>query len=149
MLESDTMRTRESDCAHGVTAPLIDVGKSSKPTGWPLRTALLEKSVNAPVSAAALYNARLPSRGEEKAPSPFTALPPRLRMRRPSGMSRCDTNFLGDKVTRRRQGQFDAAMRRLEGCGAPEEQRSGGETEDDTGVLEAEGEATGELSLSP
>lgn len=137
--------------AHVAAAPLIDFAKSAKPAGRPLRTALLEKSVNAPTaSGAAPYKAtRLASHGgEKKVPSPFTALPPRLRMRRPAGMSKCDTGFLGDKVTRRRQGQFDAAMRRLEGCGAPDEQRSGGET-DDTGVLEAEGEATQELSFSP
>lgn len=129
----------------------MDVGKSSKSASRSLRTALLEKSANAPIaSGAGLHKAaRLAAHGgEENAPSPFTALPPRLKMRRPSGLSKCDTNFLGDKVTRRRQGQFDAAMRRLEGCGAPEEQRSGGET-DDTGVLEAEGEATGELTFSP
>ena len=151
LLKSDAVQTRRSDGAKSTAAPLIDVGELSKPAGQPLRTALLEKSINAPTaSGAALHKAvRLPSHGgEEKAPSPFTARPPRLRMRRPSGMSYCDTNFLGDKVTRRRQGQFDAAMRRLEGCGAPEEQRSGGET-DDTGVLEAEGEATQELSFSP
>lgn len=83
-----------------------------------------------------------------------TRLHPSQRFRHASrcaalpGWPNATPTFLGDKVTRRRQGQFDAAMRRLEGCGAPEEQRSGGET-DDTGVLEAEGEATGELSFSP
>ncbi|GAA6052146.1 hypothetical protein JCM3770_001242 [Rhodotorula araucariae] len=88
--------------------------------------------------------------------SPFTALPPRissklrgLRARVVSGSPKkvVDTAFLGEKTTKRRQGQFNAAMRRLEGVGAPTEQRSDDET-DDTGVLEAKGEATEELSFT-
>lgn len=97
-----------------------------------------------------------PSKRPKEDLSPFTALPPRLssKLRGVRGKplptkspKKVDTAFLGDNATRRRQGQFNAAMRRLEGVGVPTEQRSDEET-DDTGVLEAKGEATEELSFT-
>ncbi|GAA5900397.1 hypothetical protein JCM8208_005350 [Rhodotorula glutinis] len=98
-----------------------------------------------------------PSKQPKEDLSPFTALPPRLssKLRGLRGgkaapiesPKRVDTGFLGDNATRRRQGQFNAAMRKLEGVGVPMEQRSDEET-DDTGVLEAKGEATEELSFT-
>ncbi|BGP57332.1 hypothetical protein JCM8202v2_004973 [Rhodotorula sphaerocarpa] len=103
----------------------------------PLRPALAPKAVNRTVSAIAFSAVE-----QAKALSPFTARPPRLQVR-----PTCDTDFFKKKVTQRRQGQLDAAMRRLEGVGAPDEQKSGGET-DDTGVLEAKGEATVDLTFS-
>ncbi|GAA5920811.1 hypothetical protein JCM3775_003962 [Rhodotorula graminis] len=98
-----------------------------------------------------------PSKKPKEDLSPFTALPPRLSSKLRSlrggqpapteNAKKVDTGFLGDNATRRRQGQFNAAMRKLEGVGAPAEQRSDEET-DDTGVLEAKGEATEELSFT-
>jgi len=98
-----------------------------------------------------------PSKQPKEDLSPFTALPPRLssKLRGLRGAKavpdespkKVDTGFLGDNATRRRQGQFNAAMRKLEGVGVPAEQRSDEET-DDTGVLEAKGEATEELSFT-
>lgn len=123
----------------------IKLSQTTRPAERPTRKALLDKSTNASVVHSALNRVRGGLAGDN-AVSPFTALPPRLTLRKPA-VSACNTDFLGSKVTRRRQGQLDAAVRRLEGVGAPEEQRSGGET-DDTDVLEAEGEATQDLSFS-
>ncbi|GAA6023908.1 hypothetical protein JCM11491_002690 [Sporobolomyces phaffii] len=125
--------------------------------------------------------------GDNDALSPFTALPPRLgaNLRAASGRGRfsarssagsfdggieqqqkkkvVDVRFLGDAVSHRRQVQFNAAARRLEGTGRPSEQRS---DDDDTtgdhtgallrvvvpgrsrGVLEADGEATIDSSFA-
>ncbi|GAA5863086.1 hypothetical protein JCM3774_001416 [Rhodotorula dairenensis] len=127
------------------SARSLVLDEAPKSGGRPTRKALLDKSTNAPVIYPMHDKVRRGLAGE-KASSPFTTLPPRLNLRK-SAVSACNTDFLGSKVTRRRQGQLDAAMRRLEGVGAPDEQKSGGET-DDTGVLEAEGEATHDLSFS-
>ncbi|GAA5984790.1 hypothetical protein JCM10908_003505 [Rhodotorula pacifica] len=127
-------------------AAFEDAGQTLKPAARPLRKPLLVKSVNAHPSAPTM-RALASVSAETKALSPFTALPPRLKMRLREA-STCSTHFFGNKkLSRRRQGQVDAAMRKLEGIGAPDEQHSGGET-DDTGALEAQGEATEDLSFS-
>lgn len=107
------------------------------------RRVLAEKAVNKVLAGPLAQDVGAGT--AETALSPFTALPPRLTVLRSRPV--CDTAFLGANVTYRRQDQLDAAMRRLEGVGVPEEQRSGGET-DDTGVYEAHGEATQELSFT-
>jgi hypothetical protein len=89
-----------------------------------------------------------PTKEHENAPSPFTALPPKLglKMRIRAKMSpkkkTVDVGFLGTTVvTKRRKDQFDAARRKLEGTGTPEEQISDGESDgDNSGILEASGE---------
>jgi hypothetical protein len=118
------------------------------------RKVLSEKPVNQQVALLSRSTSS-PSKKPKDEQSPFTALPPRLsaKLRGARGKlssespKRVDTGFLGDNATKRRQGQFNAAMRRLEGIGAPAEQRSDSET-DDTGVLEAQGEATDELTFT-
>ncbi|BGP34707.1 hypothetical protein JCM10296v2_006529 [Rhodotorula toruloides] len=118
------------------------------------RKVLSEKPVNQQVALLSRSTSS-PSKKPKDEQSPFTALPPRLsaKLRGARGKlsskspKRVDTGFLGDNATKRRQGQFNAAMRRLEGIGAPAEQRSDSET-DDTGVLEAHGEATDELTFT-
>ncbi|GAA5995655.1 uncharacterized protein JCM10292_005305 [Rhodotorula paludigena] len=134
-------------------APFVVPAKPLKAATVPRKT-LGPKSVNR--MAAALSQSASSSVQPHKEDSPFTALPPRLsskwRGMRGKVVSKSpkkvvDTGFLGDSATTRRQGQFNAAMRRLEGVGAPSEQRSDEET-DDTGVLEAKGEATEELTFS-
>lgn len=71
-----------------------------------------------------------------------------------------DTAFLGKSASKRRKAQFDAARRRLEGVGAPSEQRSDSDDEDTTaeharskaaikGVLQGGGESSGLLVTSP
>lgn len=118
------------------------------------RKVLAEKPVNRQVSILS-QSTSSPSKQPKDERSPFTALPPRLSAKlrgardklSSKSPKRVDIGFLGDNATKRRQGQFNAAMRRLEGIGAPAEQRSDSET-DDTGVLEACGEATDELTFS-
>ncbi|CDR35813.1 RHTO0S01e07668g1_1 [Rhodotorula toruloides] len=118
------------------------------------RKVLSEKPVNQQVALLSRSTSS-PSKKPKDEQSPFTALPPRLSAKLRGARTklsskspkRVDTGFLGDNATRRRQGQFNAAMRRLEGIGAPAEQRSDSET-DDTGVLEAQGEATDELTFT-
>ncbi|BGP02805.1 Proteophosphoglycan ppg4 [Rhodotorula toruloides ATCC 204091] len=118
------------------------------------RKVLSEKPINQQVALLSRSTSS-PSKKPKDQQSPFTALPPRLsaKLRGARGKlsskssKRVDTGFLGDNATTRRQGQFNAAMRRLEGIGAPAEQRSDSET-DDTGVLEAHGEATDELTFT-
>ncbi|GAA6063061.1 hypothetical protein JCM10212_003006 [Sporobolomyces blumeae] len=116
----------------------------------PARNPLRAKSVNVNPQVAALSQ----STKQEETLSPFTALPPRLgtklrglRSQMSPTKKRVDTAFLGDAASRRRQRQFNAAARMLEGTGRPSEQRSDEDT-DDTGVLEARGEATDEFTLS-
>ncbi|GAA5928875.1 hypothetical protein JCM1841_001281 [Sporobolomyces salmonicolor] len=117
-----------------------------------MRRPLAAKPVN-PQVAALSWSTSSPKK--EDALSPFTALPPRLGARlrgirakiSPTKKKLVDTHFLGDSATRRRQSQFNAAMRMLEGTGKPEEQRSDEDT-DDTGVLEAKGEATDEFTFT-
>ncbi|GAA5911075.1 hypothetical protein JCM5296_002453 [Sporobolomyces johnsonii] len=116
------------------------------------RRALAAKPANLQVAALSWSTS---SPKKEDVLSPFTALPPRLGARlrgirakiSPTKKKLVDTNFLGDGATRRRQGQFNAAMRMLEGTGKPDEQRSDDDT-DDTGVLEAKGEATDEFTFT-
>lgn len=96
----------------------------------------------------------------EDALSPFTALPPKLtgklrglraRLSPSPKKKTVDVAFLGSaaKTTRRRKTQWDAARRRLEGVGDPDEQMSGDEsdTTEDTGVLEAAGEGFAFMSF--
>lgn len=134
-------------------APVVVPAKPLKAATVPRKT-LGPKSVNRMV--AALSQSASSSVQPHKEDSPFTALPPRLsskwrgmrgKVASKSPKKVVDTGFLGDSATTRRQGQFNAAMRRLEGVGAPSEQRSDEET-DDTGVLEAKGEATEDLTFS-
>ncbi|BGP27026.1 hypothetical protein JCM10295v2_005988 [Rhodotorula toruloides] len=118
------------------------------------RKVLGDKPINQQVALLSRSTSS-PSKHPKDEQSPFTALPPRLsaKLRGARGklnskiLKRVDTGFLGENATKRRQRQFNAAMRRLEGVGAPAEQRSDSET-DDTGVLEAHGEATDELTFT-
>lgn len=88
--------------------------------------------------------------------SPFTALPPKLGLKlrgiraKLSPKKTVDVGFLGPTATRRRKDQFNAAMRKLEGTGDPEEQRSDEESDetDNSGVLEGSGEGTTFLSFA-
>ncbi|GAA5948333.1 hypothetical protein JCM3765_001375 [Sporobolomyces pararoseus] len=126
----------------------IAVGKSSAQP--PLRKVLGNKSVNVLSSSTSA-----PPK-ENDGLSPFTALPPRIGSKlrgsqavnvSPAKKKKVDVSFLGDAASRRRQAQFNAAARRLEGTGLPSEQRSDDET-DDTGVLEAKGEATDNFTFT-
>ncbi|BGP19356.1 hypothetical protein JCM10213_003437 [Rhodosporidiobolus nylandii] len=122
----------------------------------PCRRPLAAKAVNTQVASLSRSTSS-PSKQPKEDNSPFTALPPRLgskfrgvraKMASKSPKKVVDTSFFGSKVSSRRQEQLDAAMRRLEGTGRPNEQRSDGETTDFTGVLEAAGEATDEFTFS-
>ncbi|BGP50980.1 hypothetical protein JCM10450v2_006906 [Rhodotorula kratochvilovae] len=135
---------------------MIDLVSSTPPSPEPVRRRpLAAKPLNRQVAELS-QSTSSPSKQPKEDLSPFTALPPRLssklrglraKMGSKSPKKAVDTAFLGEKATKRRQGQFEAAMRRLEGVGLPTEQRSDEET-DDTGVLEAKGEATEELTFT-
>ncbi|GAA5912028.1 uncharacterized protein JCM6883_007084 [Sporobolomyces salmoneus] len=129
-------------------APEPQISKPVQPVE-PLRRILGNKSVNVALSSSTS------APKEFDVLSPFTALPPRIGSKlpglkgstSPAKKKKVDTSFLGDATSRRRQAQFNAAARRLEGTGFPEEQRSDDDT-DDTGVLEAKGEATDDLTFA-
>ncbi|GAA5984510.1 hypothetical protein JCM11641_007006 [Rhodosporidiobolus odoratus] len=131
--------------------PLTTKAKAAHPARRPFG----EKPVNKQVSALSRSTSS-PSKQPKEDHSPFTALPPRVgsklrgvraKLASKSPKKTVDTSFLGAKVSTRRQGQLDAAMRRLEGTGKPSEQRSDSES-DFTGVLEAAGEATDEFTFT-
>ncbi|GAA5883158.1 hypothetical protein JCM16303_006118 [Sporobolomyces ruberrimus] len=131
-----------------IPTPQLDEVPLKSSTTQPLRKVLGNKSVNTALSRSTSEPIK------EDALSPFTALPPRLgsklrgiRAKTSPVKKKVDTTFLGDAASRRRQAQFNAAARRLEGTGFPSEQRSDEDT-DDTGVLEAKGEATDEFTFT-
>ncbi|GAA5944875.1 uncharacterized protein JCM15063_003024 [Sporobolomyces koalae] len=127
------------------------VSVSVKPVATqPLRRVLATKSANAIMTTSTSTYAK-PSML-----SPFTALPPRLgsnlrfhrdQVDRDPILKKVDTAFVRGNASQRRQEQWNAAARKLEGTGFPCEQRSDDDT-DDTGLLEAKGEALGDLSFS-
>ncbi|KAK4702477.1 hypothetical protein P7C70_g3742, partial [Phenoliferia sp. Uapishka_3] len=107
-----------------------------------------------PINRQLILTQSTSSPRKEEVLSPFTALPPKLMLKgrlrglkaklSPSPKKKVvDVTFLSNKPTKRRVNQWDAARRKLEGVGAPEEQRSDDEdTTGDTGVLEAAGEGS-------
>lgn len=102
-----------------------------------------------PVNQQVVLTKSTSSPRKEDALSPFTALPPKLGLKlrgiraRLSPKKHVDLAFLGPTASDRRKEQFDAARRKLEGRGMPGEQRSDGESDEDT--FESTGEAVVEF----